>query len=89
MVVKCASKSLGCRLHTIVNGWLGREKHVLKTESNSFSELTSRNTSPATESVVRSLFVYLKLAHTNMCTHDNVRISDIFLSIILEQCSRA
>ena len=88
MVVMCACKSLGCRLHTIVNGWLGREKYVLKIESNSLSELTSRNTSPASESVVRSLFVYHKLAHTNMCTHDNVRISDIFLSIILELCSR-
>ena len=57
MVVTCACKS---RLYTIVNGWLGREKHVLETESN---KLTSSNTSPATESVVMSLF---QQVHRNM-----------------------
>ena len=51
MVTMCTCKSLGSRLYTIVNGWLGREKHVLETESN---KLMSSNTSPATESVVIS-----------------------------------
>ena len=37
VVVMCACKSLGSCLHTIVNVWLGREKYVLKIESNSFS----------------------------------------------------
>ena len=52
-------RSLGSRLYTIVNGWLGIEKHVLETESNSLSERTIGNISA---SVVMSRFRKLKLA---------------------------
>ena len=34
MVVTCACESLGSHFYMIVNGWVGREKHVLETENN-------------------------------------------------------
>ena len=79
-----------------MNGWLGGEKHVLETESNSFSECTSGNTSSTTISVVMSRYCKLKLAHGNMQqvrTRANVsKIVKHNLGIIvtfLEQCSKS
>ena len=59
----CVCGSLGSCLYTVENGWLGREKYVLETESNSLSEHTTGNTSPTTTSLVMSQFRKLKLAH--------------------------
>ena len=66
-VATCVGGSLGSRLHTVVNGWPGREKHVLETESNTLSEHTTGNTSPTTASVVMSRFHKLKLALAETC----------------------
>ena len=43
--------------------WLGREKHVLETKSNSLSERITGNTSPTTASVVMSWFRKLTRKH--------------------------
>ena len=68
-VATCVCGSLGSRLYTIVNGWLGREKHVLETERNSLSEHTTGNTSPTTASVHGHVTVpqAQTIAHAETC----------------------
>ena len=58
MVATCAYRSLGSHIYTIMNDWLGREKDVLETESNSLNERSSGNTSPMNALKCRTLGVH-------------------------------
>lgn len=69
VVATCACGSLGSHLYMIMNVRLGREKHVLETESNSIQPVTLVQ-------LVVLRFHKLKLVHGNIQLSENTHECD-------------